>query len=243
MQSHRTFSLFLLGALALASTIGTSGCKSDPPPHRDILGTEKNQYSQFKEELLIRDFFQDKRDGVFVDVGCAYPIKLSTTYYLEKHLGWTGIGIDALDDYASGWAAERPGSKFLHYAVTDRSGEMVTFYKHAIPGVSSLSAKQAALWGGEKHLTEIKVPTITLTDALDAEGITKIDHLTLDIEGAEPGALKGFDIERFAPELVCIEGGRVNGDFYLEYFGKHGYERIQEYAEHDEINWYFRRVK
>ena len=35
--------------------------------HRDILGTEKKLYSQFDEELIIRDFFQDRRGGVFPD--------------------------------------------------------------------------------------------------------------------------------------------------------------------------------
>jgi FkbM family methyltransferase len=228
--------------VTLVAAVLANGCKADKS-HVDILGTQEKLYSQHDEELLIRDFFQDKRDGVFVDLGCAWPIRGSTTYYLEKHLGWSGIAIDALAEYASQWAEVRPNAKFRHYAVTDHSGDTLTFYRHGWPAVSSLSKEQAAAFGGEKNLTAIKVPTITLTDLLDAEGIEKIDHLTIDIEGAEPGALAGFDIERFKPELVCIEGGRVNGDLYLEYFGKHGYERIERYAPHDEINWYFRRVR
>jgi FkbM family methyltransferase len=225
------------------ATLATFGCTSPEKPHRDILATEEKLYSQANEELIIRDFFQDKEGGFFVDIGCAWPIRISTTYYLEKHLGWTGIAVDALAEYAEGWAEKRPNSTFLQYAVTDRSGGTIAFHRHAVPSVSSLSKEQAALWGGEEHLTEIKVTAITLNDLLDQQGVKKIDHLTIDIEGAEPGALTGFDIERFQPELVCIEGGRVNGDFYLEYFGEHGYERIEKYAEHDKINWYFRRVK
>jgi hypothetical protein len=31
-------------------------------------------------------------------VGAAHPVRNSTSYYLEKHLGWTGIAIDALLD-------------------------------------------------------------------------------------------------------------------------------------------------
>ncbi len=48
---------------------------------------QKSLYSHGKEELIIRDFFQDRRGGVFLDVGFAFPKKNSTTYYLEKHLG------------------------------------------------------------------------------------------------------------------------------------------------------------
>ena len=47
----------------------------------------KAQYSQSQEELIIRDFFQDRRKGFFVDVGCAWPGRANNTYYLEKNLG------------------------------------------------------------------------------------------------------------------------------------------------------------
>src|SRR5262245_58799650 len=49
------------------------------------------KYSQGPEEWLIRDFFQDQRDGVFVDVGAYEPIKWSNTYRLERDLGWSGV--------------------------------------------------------------------------------------------------------------------------------------------------------
>jgi hypothetical protein len=73
----------------------------------------------------------------------------NTTYYLEKHLGWSGIGVDALHEYGPAWKEDRPNSKFFAYAVTERSGETVTFYRAAWPATSSLSKEQAALFGGE----------------------------------------------------------------------------------------------
>jgi FkbM family methyltransferase len=219
------------------------GCTSPEEPRRDIVGTEKKLYSQALEELIIRDFFQDKEGGFFVDIGCAWPIYAGTTYYLEKHLGWRGLAVDALPQYRPMWEKNRPDAEFHQYAVTDRTGDMLTFYEHDWPAVSSLSKQHAALFGGEERLTQVDVPTITLNDLLDRAKVEKIDLISMDIEGAEPGALRGFDIERFAPELVCIEAAAGNGDFYLEYFGKHGYERIEKYAKHDKVNWYFRRAK
>ena len=53
----------------------------------------------------------------------------------------------------------------------------------------------------------------------------------MDIEGAEPIALAGFDIERFRPELVGIEVFPQNEEKILEYFGAHGYRRLDEYLE------------
>ena len=55
---------------------------------------------------------------------------------------------------------------------------------------------------------EIKVPTVTIDDLLERNGVEKIDFLSMDIEGFQLTALKGFDIQRYRPELVCIEAYR-----------------------------------
>jgi hypothetical protein len=86
---------------------------------------------------------------------------------------------------------------------------------------------------------EIKVPMITLDDLLDREGIEKIDLISMDIEGHEPQALAGFDIERFRPELVVVEGF---DPMVTKYFHDHGYEQIERYTAFDLINRYFRPV-
>jgi FkbM family methyltransferase len=210
----------------------------DPKARRDILQTERKQYSQHDEELIIRDFFQDSRDGFFVDVGCAWPKKDSNTYYLEAELGWSGIGIDALPEYAQPWLNKRRNSKFFHYAVTDHSGTFETFYRAELPGISALDPHKV-FGGREVKSTAIRVPTITLTRLLDENRVTKVDLLSMDIERAEPLALAGFDIDRFRPRLACIElHGEVEAQI-LGYFAAHGYERIERYRAFDGVNAYF----
>ena len=86
----------------------------------------------------------------------------------------------------------------------------------------------------------VEVPTITLDDLLDRSGVKKIDFLSMDIEGAEPLALAGFDIERFHPALVCIEVNLPVREEIHAYFLSHGYERIDAYKKHDRVNWYYR---
>ncbi len=209
------------------------------PGRTDIL-KEKSLYTVFDEELLIRDFFQDRRDGVFVDVGCAWPIRANNTYYLERHLGWTGIGIDALNDYASAWKETRPGSPFLNFMVTDKHQGFGTFYRSQNKGLSSAVKKRATAdyFGGELEVEEVRVPAATLTEILDAQGMTHIDLLSLDIEGFELPALRGFDFARFQPELIVAEGGRRNVKALLE---RHGYEEIERYLPFDETNRYYRK--
>lgn len=257
--------LLALFALILAS----AGCSDDTPDEpvlssevqtrlesaivrerkrfRDIPGrtgilAEEAKYSVFAEELIIRDFFQDRERGFFLDVGCAWPVTGNNTYYLEKHLGWTGIGVDALDDYAAGWEEKRPASKFFNFLVTDETGSDGSFFKSPGLGLSSTNRRMASgkWFGGSMEPTEIKVPMTTLNDLLDHEGIAKIDLVSIDIEGHEAKALAGFDVERFQPELMVVEGRNPK---VTKFLAARGYERIQRYIPFDNANRYFQRRK
>jgi FkbM family methyltransferase len=223
---------------AIGFALALAACGEQRPPGRDIVGTEKKLYSQFDEELIIRDFFQDRRNGFFLDIGAADPDVNNTTYYLEKHLGWRGIAVDAVLDYSVLWSMKRPNSLFYQFYVTDHSNTTEAFYK---AGVRTLSSNQKdRMWGDQKiDSVETQVQTITLTKLLDDHGVKDLDLLSMDIEESEPAALAGFDIERFRPELVCIEAVERIQPQLLAYFEEHGYERIERYLEHDPVNWYF----
>ena len=208
-------------------------------PGRVGILAEEPRYSLFLEELIIRDFFQDRQDGFFVDVGCAWPIKASNTYYLEKHLGWTGIGIDALPDFAAPWEQKRPGSRFFAFLISDQIADKTAFYKSQGLGLSSVDREHASgrSFGTHAEPEEIEVPMTTLDALLDAQGVTEVDLLSLDIEGHEPAALRGFDIDRFQPELVVVEGRDPE---VLAFLVAHGYRMLGRYAELDRVNSYFR---
>jgi FkbM family methyltransferase len=217
-------------------------------PARDdataILKQEKKLYSQFNEELVIRDFFRDRRGGFFLDVGAADYQRMSTTYYLDERLGWSGIGVDALPEHAPGWREHRPRSVFLNYLVTDKPRGMQKFYRSpAYLELSSASKKvaqdQARDLVGADRVEEIEIPSITLDELLRAQKVEKLDFLSMDIEDHEPQALAGFSLERFRPELVCIEAHRSVADAIYRYFLARGYERIEKYLPYDSQNWYF----
>ncbi|MFP6580978.1 MAG: FkbM family methyltransferase [Candidatus Hydrogenedentota bacterium] len=200
----------------------------------DHLADAEPMWSQAFEELIVRDYFEDKRGGFFLDVGCYRPKNNSTTYYLERMLGWNGIGIDAMEKYADPWAKHRPGSKFISYAVSDTDGDTVTF--HIGNFANSLDEDTISDFGGK--VREIEVTTMTLNTILEENGIEKVDFLSMDIEGAEPMALRGFDIQRYKPDLCCVEASASQE--VLDYFAANGYELIEKYKKVDKINSYFR---
>ncbi|MBM4243955.1 MAG: FkbM family methyltransferase [Deltaproteobacteria bacterium] len=209
------------------------GPAASPATTVDILWTGDKLYSYGNEELIIRDFFQDRREGVFVDIGCAWPIKSSNTYYLEKHLGWSGIAVDGLGDYAESWRTSRPRSKFLNFLVTERSDNRETFYKAGTWG-NSTAEKDVA-----RHLNvvgELQVPGITLDDLLARNGVRHVDLLSIDVEGHTAAVLAGFDLQRWKPELVCVED---DGTLVVPWFKERGYAPIARYRLRDVANWYF----
>lgn len=206
-----------------------------------ILSSERALYSTGREELIIRDFFRDRRGGFFLDVGCAHPIKASNTYYLEKHLGWAGIAVDALPELAAKWQRNRPASKFFNYLVTDHAGTAEVFYRAEarVLDISSVEKPAAGPGGKPVRSEEIRVAAITLTKLLEQNGVSRIDFLSMDIEGHEPPALAGFEIERFRPQLACVEAKPRNRERIQKYFAEHGYERLDRYLAHDKTNYYF----
>ena len=184
-----------------------------------------------------------------MDVGSYEWKSLSTTYYLEHHLGWSGIAIDANADLAEGYVKHRPRTSFFSFIVSDHSGAVETFYlAEGSEGVSSTSRDWARQFfaiffpGQTPTVRERQVETITLNEILRRQEIQRFDFLSMDIEGGEPAALAGFDIQRFRPELVCIEGSPKRAGI-TEYFLRNGYERIDAYLKHDLANMYFRPGK
>jgi FkbM family methyltransferase len=190
------------------------------------------------EEWIIRDFFGDKRGGVFVDVGAWHWRTGSNTYYLEHDLGWTGLAIDASAEFAEGWRQHRPRSRFVAAFVDDTDGTSRTFYGGSNSLTSSGERSIPDKFGGGA-VSETDVKTARLDTLLARAGIEHVDFMSMDIELAEPAALSGFSIHKYKPSLVCIESQMAVRQRILEYFARAGYVALGEYLRYDPLNIYF----
>ena len=70
-------------------------------------------FSQIEQDQFVEHILKGKRDGTFLDVGCNHWQTISNTCYLEKQLGWSGIGIDLVPFFEEGWIVNRPRSTFI----------------------------------------------------------------------------------------------------------------------------------
>lgn len=243
--------LVAAGLLASGCRGGSTAVQSSRPPDRApnpvVSASELDyfrrtygpqHYSEREEEWLIRDFFQDRRGGVFVDVGAHHFKSSSKTFYLEEKLGWSGLAIEPQREFAEEYQKYRPRTKFLPFFVSDVSNAKARLY--LLDGMRSVASSNEAFVRQFGNPSEVReVPAITLTDLLDAEHITRLDLLTIDIELHEPHALKGFDIDRFKPSLVCIEALPPVRQQILDYFAAHEYVVVGKYVWVDLENLYF----
>jgi len=194
--------------------------------------------SRYGEEWIVRDFFNDKRGGVFVDVGANDYRRDSNTYYLETQLGWSGVAIEPQAEFASDYAAHRPRTKFVPLFVSDISSSQIEFYVGGSNLVASFDRNVAESEGGGRAQA-VSVNTATLDDVLKQEDIRTIDFLSIDIELHEPQALKGFSIDRFRPRLVAIESHLPVRQQILDYFTSHRYVVLGKYLRADNDNLWF----
>jgi hypothetical protein len=210
--------------------------------HRLVARYGPKLYSQGDEELLIRDFFHDRRGGFFVDVGASHYKKGSNTFYLEERLGWSGIAIDANGAFAAEYAKYRPRTRFFEYFVGDHEEPARAFYvPDAVDVLASGDLAYVARFDLPVH--DEYVPEVTLDALLGREGVARIDFLSMDIETGEPAALSAFDVQRYAPELVCIELQKETAPRIRTFFAEHGYEELTWYARLDRVNGYFARKR
>jgi FkbM family methyltransferase len=232
MGKRAAVPVLVLLALALLSP----GCR--PEPNGLVQKYGHQLFSKGNEELIIRDFFQDRKGGFFVDVGANHYQVESTTYYLEKFLDWRGLAIDAVCDFDAGYREFRKNTRFFCFYISDRSDASVDFYvtQKNYERRSSTDRDWAAKYG---KAAKTKVQTVTLNDLLEREGASAIDFLSMDIELAEPAALAGFDIEKYRPALVCIELHKEVRQQIIDYFTRHGYGLLEKYREADAANGYF----
>ena len=163
--------------------------------------------SQFGEDKKIIKFFKNKKDGVYLDVGCFHPIRQNNTYLMHK-LGWKGINIDLNPLSIDLFKVARPKDINICAAVSGKKTTKKLFFDHQLSYINTLSKNHTLFIKkafGIKNLKEKKIKTRTLNEILVSNKIKKVDFMNIDIEGHEMEVLKNFNFNLFDIKLICIE--------------------------------------
>jgi len=166
---------------------------------------KKESYSMDKEDLVIKEYFKSKNKGFYVDVGCYHPLQRNNTMLLYQK-GWKGINIDISDFSIKLFKFLRPDDLNLNLAVSKKEGEIDMFFQKKLSQLSTIKENRAKI-AFQGNILNKKILSKRLTSILDESKYKdqKIDFLNIDVEGADFEVLQSLNLNKYSPELICIE--------------------------------------
>ncbi len=189
---------------------------------------KKKSYSMDGEDIFILNHFKNKNNGFYIDVGCYHPLHRNNTFLLHKN-GWSGINIDIHQFSIDLFNYLRPDDVNLNCAVSNSNGVTKMFYQKKLSQLSTIDEKQAKIaFQGNIKTSEIKCFTLNAILEKFKFNDKKIDLLDIDVEGADLKVLKGFSLEKFKPELICVEihEKEIKDSEIYEYLSNFSYELV-----------------
>ena len=91
---------------------------------KSIHKNNRKMHSQDNQDYIVyENFFKNKTDGFFCDIGGNHPLNINNTLYFEE-LGWSGIAFEPLPQMTKLWEEHRK-AKLFPFALSDNEGEVV----------------------------------------------------------------------------------------------------------------------
>ena len=163
-------------------------------------------YAQNFEDVLLWRALKDVPKGRYIDVGAQHPIadSVSKGFY---DIGWRGVHIEPVPEYANLLRANRPDEQVFQAALGATAGIDTLF---CIPdsGLSTVVEDVARHHAPASSLVvrEIAVPRMTLNQIFEALPDKEAVHwLKIDVEGAEKAVLLGWNKKKYRPWIVVVE--------------------------------------
>jgi FkbM family methyltransferase len=168
------------------------------------------------DRLIYERFFAGRAPGVFVDVGAARPDFLSISDFYRKK-GWRIVAIEPNPEFAElhrklgheihPYACGTEDRDDVEFCVVDSHGNEYEGGKVSFESFSSLAIKDGYARAATAPLDvrKIRVKLRRLDTILEEAGVTRIDVLSIDVEGWELEVIAGLDVARYAPAVLVVE--------------------------------------
>lgn len=169
-------------------------------------------YSQLKQDLIVLDFYKNKKNGYFVDIGAHDGISLSNSYLLEREFGWKGICVEPIPKiYERLKKNRKETTTTVNKGVYNTDGTILDFLLDSETMFSGIS-EDVDMKKLSKY-EKINIETITLNKLLkDSNAPSFIEYLSLDTEGSEYKILEAFDFSKYRFGLIHLEHNYIEGN-------------------------------
>lgn len=191
-------------------------------------------YSQVGEDIVLCALLGGAATkGVYVDVGCNHPFRMSNTALLYEK-GWSGIVIDPNPDFSPAFQKLRPRDKFVNCGIAEIPGKL-HYHKFTEPLLNTFDPHLAYETSQRNFLSveSVEVKVRPLESVLNEEWPDgkEIQFMSIDCEGFDLQVLKSHNFEKYPVDAICVEIGkkRISAcvtDPVSLYLDKKGYEQI-----------------
>ena len=200
-------------------------------------GANMISYAQNGEDVVLDRAFKGRTEGFYVDVGANDPTTDSVTRHFYE-LGWHGINIEPQLELFEALSAARPRDVNLNIGVGRDAGYLTFHHVPASIGNSTFSEEVADKLAAQGYSIETRKVGLQRLDRVFEDHVVDrvVDFLKVDAEGLEEEVFAGFDIERWRPRVIVVEGLQVPS-VWRDRLGACGYHN----PLWDGINFFFVR--
>lgn len=179
-------------------------------------------YSQYKQDQFLNEnFFKNKKNGIFVDIGAYDGIEGSNSYFFEKHLEWKGLCVEPIPSVFNKLIKNR--NCFCEQVAAWKENDIKKFkiiegYSEMLSGlIDSYEDEHKKRIDSEieafnQKSIEIEIQCIDINLLLLKYDLYNIDFLSIDIEGSEIEILKKLDFSKFKIEYISVENNYNNSE-------------------------------
>jgi FkbM family methyltransferase len=191
---------------------------------------EKLRKDKGKHFLFLKDYYKEKKDGFYIDVGCYHPIRLSNTRFLYDK-GWRGINIDISKKSIDLFKIARKKDINLNIGIGNKNKVSEAYFKKDLFHANTFVYDHAEKLLGEYIKKKINVHTLNSVIDSNAKN-KKIDFLDIDCEGKDLEVLEGLDLNKNEIDLISIEmhgydeSTKRDGELIFDIMRKYRYTKL-----------------
>jgi FkbM family methyltransferase len=153
--------------------------------------------------LFLKNYFNRKKKGFYIDVGSYHPIRLSNTKFLYDK-GWQGINIDISKKSIDLFKIARKTDINLNIGIGNKNEFSDAYFQKDLFHSNTLVYEHS-----KKFLANAikkKIKTLTLDSVINRYAKNKkIDYIDIDCEGKDLEVLQGLNLGQYQIDLISIE--------------------------------------
>ena len=174
---------------------------------------DRKQYSQWGEDQFIDSFFNNKNNGIYLDIGCFHPYMYSNTCLLHKR-GWRGVNVDINQTSIDLFNIIRPNDTNICAAVSKEKKDLKVYFDDPFSPINTVDKKfyenlEKSFFKNKKIFT---IQSKTIQEIFDIGKIKgEIDFVNIDAEGLDFEILLQMNLSKYKVKLLSIETHNVDG--------------------------------